>query len=97
MLTTSSGKHLKEISHAQIVSLKYKLTTSSRYSDDLSIGCDRDRGRGQRELNTIKKINGKSHVRIYLKDNFGFVKQQKKATYGLGYKLPLTRTVDNAV
>ena len=44
-LTTSSGKHLEEISHAHIVSLMYKLLTSSRDSDDLSIGFDRSRGR----------------------------------------------------
>ena len=47
-LTTSSGKHLEEISHAHIVSLMYKLLTSSRSSDDLSIGFDRDRGQKSR-------------------------------------------------
>ena len=36
-LTTSSEKHLEEISHAHIVSLIYKLVTSSRGSDDLPI------------------------------------------------------------
>ena len=41
----SSGKHLQDISHAHIVSLLYKLITSARGSDDLSIGFDRDRGR----------------------------------------------------
>ena len=41
-LTTSSGKHLEEISHAHIVSLIYKLLTSSRDSDDLSNGFDRN-------------------------------------------------------
>ena len=44
-LTTSSGKHLEKISHAHIVSLMYKLLTSSKDSDDLSIGFDRNRGR----------------------------------------------------
>ena len=43
-LTTSSGKHLEEISHAHIVSLMHKLLTSSKDSDDLSIGFDRSRG-----------------------------------------------------
>ena len=33
-LTTSSGKHLEEISHAHIVSLMYKLLTSNKGSDD---------------------------------------------------------------
>ena len=37
-LTTSSGNHLEEISHAHIVSLMYELLTSSKDSDDLSIG-----------------------------------------------------------
>ena len=36
-------------------------------------------------------------MRIYLKDIFGFTEHQEKATYGLGYKLTLTRNSDNAV
>ena len=36
-------------------------------------------------------------MRIYLKDIFGFAKHQEKATYGLGYKLTLTRNSDNSV
>ena len=42
-LTTTSGKHLEEISHAHNVSLIYKLVTSSRGSDDFSIGFHRSR------------------------------------------------------
>ena len=53
-LTTSSGKHLENIDHAHIVCLMYKLITSSKGSDDLSIGFGRDRGRRQRELITRK-------------------------------------------
>ena len=96
-LTTSSGKHLEEISHAHIVSLMYKLLTSSKDSDDLSIGFDRDRGRRKNELTNNKTIKGKYHIRIYLKDIFSFVEHQEKATYGLGYKLTLTRNTNNAV
>ena len=96
-LTTSSGKHLENIDHAHIVSLMYKLLTSSRGSDDLSIGFERDRNRRQRELTNNKTQKGKFHVRIYLKDVFGFAEHQEKATYGLGYKLTLTRNSDNAV
>ena len=96
-LTTSSGKHLENIDHAHIVSLMYKLLTSSKGSDDLSIGFDRDRGRRQRELTNNKSQKGKYHVRIYLKDVFGFAEYQEKGTYGLGYKLTLTRNTDNAV
>ena len=96
-LTTSSGKHLENIDHAHIVSLMYKLLSSSKVSDDLSIGFDRDRGRRQREFTNNKTQKGKYHVRIYLKDVFGFAEYQEKGTYGLGYKLTLTRNTDNAV
>ena len=96
-LTTSAGKHLENIDHAHIVSIMNKLLTSSRGSDDLSIGFDRDRNRKQRELTKNKTQIGKYHVRIYLKDIFGFAEYQEKSTYGLGYKLTLTRNTDNAV
>ena len=96
-LTTSSGKHLENIDHALIVCLMYKLINSSKGSDDLSIGFDRDRGRRQRELTNNKTQKGKYHVRIYQKDVFGFAEYQQKGTYGLGYKLSLTRNTDNAV
>ena len=96
-LTTSSGKHLEEISHAHIVSLMYKLLTSSKHSDDLSIGFDRDRGRRKSDLSNNKIIKGKYHIRLYLKDIFGFAEHQEKRTNGLGYKLTLTRNTDNAV
>ena len=96
-LTTSSGKHLENIDHAHIVSLMYKLLSSSKGSDDLSIGFDGDRTRRRNELPNNKNIKGKYHVRIYLKDVFGFAEYQEKATYGLGYKLTLTRNTDNAV
>ena len=96
-LTTSSGKHLENIDHAHIVSLMYKLLSSSKGSDDSSIGFDRDRGRRQRALTNNKTQKGKFHVRIYLKDVFGFAEYQEKGTYGLGYKLTLTRNTDNAV
>ena len=60
-LATLSGKNIENIDHAHIVSLMYKLSTSSRGSDDFSIGFDRDRGRRQRELtnnkNTLRKIS----------------------------------------
>ena len=96
-LTTSSGKHLEDISHAHQVSLMYKLITSSKNSDDLSIGIDRSRARLQDEMTDNKKVKGKNHVRIMLKDIFGFAECQEKATYGLGFKLTLTRNKDEAV
>ena len=96
-LATSSGKHLEDVSHAHIVSLMYKLITTARGCDDLSIGFHRDRTRRRNELTNNKNVKGKYHVRIYLKDVFGFAKHQEKATYRLGYKLTLTRNNDNAV
>ena len=96
-LTTSSGKHLQNIDHSHIVSLMYKLLTSSKGSDDLSIFFDRDRNRRQRELTNNKTQKGKFLIRIYLRDVFGFSEYQQKATYGLGYKLTMTRNSDNAV
>ena len=96
-ITTSSGKHLENIDHTHIVSLMCKLLLSSTGSDDLSIGFDRDRNRRQRELTNKNSQKGKHHVRIYLKDVFGFVEYQQKATYGLGYKSSMTRNTDNAV
>ena len=96
-LTASSGKNLEDIDHAQVVSLLYKLITSARDTDDMSFGFDRDRGRRQRELTDNKNIEGKYHVWNMLRDSFGFPEYQEKATYGLGYKLTLTRLTDNVV
>ena len=96
-LQSGSGKHIEEINHAHIVCLMYKLITSARNTDDLSIGFDRDRDRRKRELTNNKIIKGKYHVTIMLKDIFGFAQHQEKGTYGLGYKLTLTRNSDNAV
>ena len=96
-LTTCSGKHLENIDHSHIVSLMYKLLTSSKGSDDLSICFDRDRNGRQRELTNNKSQKGKYHVRIYLKDVFGFAEYQDKGTYGLGYRITLTRNSDNSV
>ena len=42
-LTTCSGKHLEDISHNHIVSLMYKLLTSTKDSVDLSIDFNRNR------------------------------------------------------
>ena len=70
---------------------------SSRDTDALSIGVDRSRERRQGELTNNKNIKGKYHFRIHLKDNFGFPEHQEKGTYGLGFKLTLTRNTDNAI
>ena len=63
----------------------------------MSIGFDRDRNRRKRELTNNKNIKGYFLLRIYLRDIFEFAEHQENGTYGLGYKLTLTRSTDNAV
>ena len=77
-LTTSSNKHGEDISHAHIVRVMYKLITSAKNTDDLSIGFDRHCARRQRELTNKKNKEGKYHLRIMLRDFFGFAEHQKK-------------------
>ena len=93
-LTTSIRKHLENIDHAPLM---YKILPSSGDSDDLSTGFDRSRDGRKRELTNNNKIKGKYHLRIYLKEFFGFAEHQKTGTFGLGYKLPLTRNTDNTL
>ena len=75
----------------------YKLLTSSKDNNDFAIGFDRNRGRRKNDLSNNKSNKGKYHIRIYQKYIFGFAKHHEKGTYGLGYKLTLTRNTDNAV
>ena len=53
----------------------YKLTTTSRVTDDLSTRFDRDRSRRQRELTNNKTQKGKLDLRIMSKDTFGFAER----------------------
>ena len=76
-LQSSIGKHIEENNNAHIVCLIYKLMTSARNTDDLSIGFDRDRERRKRKLTNNKNLKGKYHVTIMLKDIFGFTEHQK--------------------
>ena len=96
-LTTSSGKDVEDLGHAHLVSLMYKLITSSRGSDDFSWGFHQDRGVRRDELDKNKNLKGRYHLRIMLKDVFGFAEHPEKATYGPGYKIKLTRKKDEAV
>ena len=75
----------------------YKLITSAKHSNDLSIGFDRDRGRRRDELTRNKNIKGKQHLRILFMDMFNFAEHPQKAIYGLGYVLTITRNKDEAV
>ena len=77
-LTTSSGKVLEDISHAHLVSLMYKLITSSKGSDDLSIGFNCSSARRQEEITNNKNVKGKFHLRIMLRDVLGFVNIKRK-------------------
>ena len=73
--TFSAVEHKEDNTHANNVSLMYKLKTSDKDSDDLSIGSGRDRGRSQRELTNNKNIEGRHHVRNRLRYIFGFPEQ----------------------
>ena len=75
----------------------YKLLISSKDSNDLSISSDRSRNRRKDGLDQNKNVKGKYHLRIMLKDVFGFAEHREKATYGRGYKLTLTRNKVEAV
>ena len=77
-LTTGSGKHLENFSHAHLVSLMCKLLISPKHSVDLSTGFDQDRNRRQRELNINKNIEANYHIRKYSKEFFGFAEHQEK-------------------
>ena len=77
-ITSSSGKHPEDISHAHFVSSLYKLISNAKASDHSSIGFDRDRNRRRNELTNNKHKKGKFHVRIMPKDLFEFAKHQEK-------------------
>ena len=59
----------------------YKLITSARNTDDMSIEFDRDRNRTQRELTNNKNIKRNYQFRFMLKDISGVAEYQGKATY----------------
>ena len=82
-LTTSNGKNSEVISHAHIVSLRYKLVNISKDGEDLSFGFHRDQIRRRDEL-TKKNLKRKYHLRILLNDVFRFAELQEKPTHGLG-------------
>ena len=71
-LTSSSGKEVEEIHNAHVLCLMRKLISSSRDSDDLSLGSHQCNGVRERELTNNKTTKGNYHVRLYLKDVFGF-------------------------
>ena len=94
-MTSSSGKEIEEIDNADAICLMYKLISSSRDSDDLTIRFHRSIEGRERELTNIKTTKGNYHVRIHFKGVFGFAVHQDNCTYGLGYKLTLQINSDN--
>ena len=80
-LTTSSVKHLEDISHAHIVSSIIRLIKSSRGSDDFSNGFDLDRSRRQREKTKNKSQKDKFHIRFMLKDFFWICRAPTKSYF----------------
>ena len=75
----------------------YKLITSSKDSDDLSMGFDSSRNRRKDKLTNNKNIKGKHHLRIMLRDVSCFAECQEEAFYGVGYKLTLIRNKDEVI
>ena len=83
ILTTSSEKQLEDISQGHIVSLLYKLKTSSKDSNDLSIEIDPRRNRKREELAQIKNMKSSYCLRMMLKDVFRFAECREKPTTAL--------------
>ena len=61
-LTSSSGKEIEEIDNAHVICLLHKLISSSRDSDDLSIGVHRSIEGRERKLTNNKTTKGIYHV-----------------------------------
>ena len=93
-LTTSSGKHLEKVDNLHLISLMYKLLTSTKSTSQFMYGFEESLSVRRQELTNNKNEKGTFFVRIKLKDLFGFA-DQEKITYGLGYTLTLKRNNNN--
>ena len=93
-LTTSSGKHLEKVDNLHLISLMYKLLTSTKSTSQLMYGFEENLSVRRQELTNNKNEKGTFFVRIKLKNLFGFA-DQEKITYGLGYTLTLKRNTNN--
>ena len=96
-LTSSCVKYLEDFSYPHIVPLRFKLRTNAKNTEYWSVRFDRDRVRRQRKLRNNINLKEQYHVRFTLRDSFGFAEHQEKATYGLGYKITITRNNDNSL
>ena len=92
-LTSSPGKEIEQIDNAHVICLMHKLISSSRDNDDLSIGFHGSNRVREEKLNNKEQTKGSYHVRISLKDVFGFAEHHDNCTYGLSYKLALQKIV----
>ena len=93
-LTTSSGKHLEKVDNLHLISLMYKLLTSTKFTSQILYGFEESESVRRQELTNNKNEKGTFFVRIKLKDLFGFA-DQEKITYALGYTLTLKRNTNN--
>ena len=84
-LTSSSGKEMEEIDNTHVICLIYKVISSSRDSDDLSIDFQGSIEARERELTNNKATESNYHVRFYLNDFCGSASNQDNCTCGLGY------------
>ena len=96
-MTNSSGKELGEIDKAHVICLMYKLISSIRDSNNLSIGFHRNNEVREKDLTKNKTTKRNNHFRIFLKDVFGLAENQNNCIYGLWYELTLQRNSDNYV
>ena len=71
--------------------------TSAKNAYDLSIGFDRKRDKRKQKIVNNKNTKGEYHLRIMHRDVFGFDEHQENVTFGLGYKMTLTRNTDTPV
>ena len=69
---------MEEIDNAHVICLRYKLLSSSRDSDDLSIGFHRSTEVRERDLTKKETRKGIYLVKVSLKDIFGFAENQCK-------------------
>ena len=83
-MTSSIGKEIEELDNAHVSCLMYKLISSSRDSDDLSIGFQGRIDGREKELTNNNITKGNYLVRNFSKVVFGFAEQQDSCTYSLG-------------
>ena len=83
-MTSSSGKEIDEIHFAHVISLMYKLISSCRYIDDVSIVSHRSSEVQEGELTNNRTTERKNHVGKYSKDVFCSAENQDNSTYDLG-------------